>query len=471
MHPGAIRRAVFATDLIWICLSALVAYFLRTGFPLTSENLQTAFHQSLFLMTVSGISWVFVFHRLKLDGFYGGYDFVSVLSQLFSGLVALVILVGSAAYLARDLISRLLIIYFAGLFFLGALGGRIFARVLANQFSTRGKRRRVLILGNGRIAQEIADRIKQHPEMRWELVGLLFPSREDSGEPSLEIDRNLQLHTLQIESLLKQEQVEEIILASDRLEQGEILNLIANCRRRGIQISIVPHLYKLYVTRPSLIDLDGLPLLALSESGPTLFQRMSKRVFDALLSLIALIMTSPLLMAGAFVLWVQHRRIFGSESRCGRYGQVFQMYRFNSDRAHADISGFERLLQGLSVTELPQLVNVLKGDMSLVGPRPETEDRVKRYSDWQRQRLVLKPGMTGLAQVHGLRDESSSEDKAYYDLRYMQNWSLLLDGSLILQTVWAVANRFFSIPGRALSLSTTRKNRNTSVELPLADRT
>lgn len=471
MHPGVIRRVVFATDLIWICLSALVAYFLRTGLPWTPENVQFAFHQSLFLMTVSAISWVLVFYRLKLDGFYGGYEFVSVLSQLFSGLVTLIILVASAAYLARDLISRLLIFYFAGLFFLGALSGRIFARVLANQLSTKGKRRRVLILGKGRIAQEIAHRIKQHPEMRWELVGLLFPSSQDFGEPSLEVDRNFHLNTLQIASLLKQEQVEEIILASDRLEQAEILNLITNCRRMGIQISVVPHLYNLYVTRPSLIDLDGLPLLALSESGPTLFQKMVKRVFDTLLSLVALILTSPLLVAGAIVLWGQHRRIFGSESRCGRYGQVFQMYRFNSDRAHADISGLERLLQNLSVTELPQLINVLKGDMSLVGPRPETEDRVKRYSDWQRQRLGLKPGMTGLAQVHGLRDENSSEDKAYYDLRYTQNWSLLVDASLILQTVWAVANRFFSTPGRQLNLSTTQKTQSTSMELPLADRT
>jgi lipopolysaccharide/colanic/teichoic acid biosynthesis glycosyltransferase len=147
------------------------------------------------------------------------------------------------------------------------------------------------------------------------------------------------------------------------------------------------------------------------------------------------------------------------------------MFRFKSDRADADIPVLQGLLQNLSVTELPQLINVLKGDMSLVGPRPETEDRVKRYSDWQRQRLALKPGMTGLAQVHGLRDESSSEDKAYYDLRYMQNWSLLADASLIFQTIWAVASRFFSTPDRELDLSTVKKNQCSSVELPLADRT
>jgi hypothetical protein len=325
----------------------------------------------LFLIAVSGIAWIFVFYRLKLDGFYGGYQFVAVLSQLFSGLVALIILVASVAYLARDLISRLLIFYFVGLFFSGALAGRVLARILANHLSTKGKRRRVLILGNGRIAREIADRIKQHPEMRWDMVGFLFPSREDFGEASIETDRNIQLNSLQIESLLKYEQVEEIILASDGLEQTEILNLIAGCRNRGIQVSVVPHLYKLYVTRPSLTDLDGVPLLALSESGPTLFQRMVKRNFDILLSLIALILTSPLLLMSAIALWAQHQRVFVSEPRCGRYGQVFQMFRVKSDRANAHVSVLERLLQDLSITELPQLINVLKGDMSLVGPRPE----------------------------------------------------------------------------------------------------
>src|SRR5437879_8393489 len=139
---------------MWIFLSALAAYLLRTGLAWTPENLRIAFYESLFLMTVSGISWVFVFYRLKLDGFYGGYEFVSVLSQLFSGLVAFIILVASAAYLARDLISRLLIIYFAGLFLLGALGARIFTRVLARQLSAAGRRRRVLILGSGIIARE-----------------------------------------------------------------------------------------------------------------------------------------------------------------------------------------------------------------------------------------------------------------------------------------------------------------------------
>lgn len=148
------------------------------------------------------------------------------------------------------------------------------------------------------------------------------------------------------------------------------------------------------------------------------------------------------------------------------------MYRLNSRRGASSLSSWERLLQKVSITELPQLWNVIRGDMSLVGPRPESEERVKRYSDWQNQRLICKPGVTGLAQVHGLREESSSEDKAYFDLRYIQDWSLLTDVSLILETLWAIPKRFFAAAGTAspVQQEALQGNPNPLAELVHANR-
>jgi len=117
------------------------------------------------------------------------------------------------------------------------------------------------------------------------------------------------------------------------------------------------------------------------------------------------------------------------------------MLRLNVDRIPPNGSRFERILSQLSLTELPQLWNVLRGDMSLVGPRPESRDRVCRYSDWQEQRLTVKPGMTGLAQVQGLREQHASEEKTRFDLQYLLNASLWTDLSLLLQTVWTLATR------------------------------
>jgi len=172
-----------------------------------------------------------------------------------------------------------------------------------------------------------------------------------------------------------------------------------------------------------------------------LFQRALKRGVDLAVSVVLLLATAPLIGCSALILRLLKGQAMASERRCGRGGRVFWMYRLNCARNGDASSYLERGLRMLSVSELPQLWNVAKGDMSLVGPRPESEERVKRYSEWQRQRLVCKPGMTGLAQVHGLREESSSEDKAYYDLRYIQDRSLLTDLSLILQTVWTLMRR------------------------------
>jgi lipopolysaccharide/colanic/teichoic acid biosynthesis glycosyltransferase len=134
------------------------------------------------------------------------------------------------------------------------------------------------------------------------------------------------------------------------------------------------------------------------------------------------------------------------------------MLRMNVDRSEQDMRRFERFLHNLSITELPQLWNVLRGEMSLVGPRPENVDRVRHYSDWQQQRLSIKPGMTGLAQVHGLREQNSSEEKTRFDLQYLLHPSLLTDLSLLLQTGWTLAGRVlqdsFILPSRKKSVET-----------------
>jgi lipopolysaccharide/colanic/teichoic acid biosynthesis glycosyltransferase len=121
------------------------------------------------------------------------------------------------------------------------------------------------------------------------------------------------------------------------------------------------------------------------------------------------------------------------------------MLRLNVER-HQATTGFERLLENMSITELPQLWNVLRGEMSLVGPRPESFDRVGRYSEWQQRRLSIKPGITGLAQVQGLRDQNSSEEKARFDLQYILNPSAIADIAILLQTLWTLTMRSLQYP-------------------------
>jgi lipopolysaccharide/colanic/teichoic acid biosynthesis glycosyltransferase len=149
----------------------------------------------------------------------------------------------------------------------------------------------------------------------------------------------------------------------------------------------------------------------------------------------------------ALLLKLRKGKGFRHELRCGQYGKTFRMYRLNS-RDAAGLPTHEFLMQRFSLTELPQLVNVLRGEMSLVGPRPEGPERTRHYSDWHQQRLSVKPGITGLAQVHGLREQNSSEDKTRYDLQYILQCSLFHDISLLLQTMWTITLRLFQLQRR-----------------------
>ena len=470
MNPRVIRHIVFAGDLIWIALSAVLAFLLITGVAWSWPNLSGAFSESLFLITSAGIAWVFVFHRMKLDGFYGGFDAPGVLSQLFTGIVTLVVLIASANFLFHKNASRLLLLLFAVILLITTFLGRLAARTLARRFAGTGPRHRVVIAGKGRIAQELAARIQAHPEMRWEVVGFLFPSADDFVSPLLlqGLD-TAQLNSLEIEALLKRQGVDELVLTSPVPDQGEMINLVVNCRHRGIRVSVVPNLYQLYVNRPTLVDLDGLPLLSLGAGRASPVQALAKRGLDLVLGFVLLLIALPVMIVSGVLLWIEKGKAIESELRCGRNGKKFRMFRFKVRRTLEQTSGLERILHLLSFSELPQLFNVLKGDMSLVGPRPEVPERVKRYSDWQRQRLTYKPGMAGLAQVHGLREENSSDDKAYYDLRYIQDWSLFCDLSLILQTIWTLCRRLVSQSSSSDDAGTTEDMREFP-ELAHADR-
>ena len=164
-----------------------------------------------------------------------------------------------------------------------------------------------------------------------------------------------------------------------------------------------------------------------------------------------MILISPVLLLSLASLKHKRKQAIVKETRCGRMGVPFSMFRLNVDREKPGSRGFEGILLSLSLTELPQLWNVIRGEMSLVGPRPESPERVRHYSEWQRQRLCLKPGLTGLAQVHGLREHHSSQEKARFDLEYIFHWSLFLDFSLILQTVWAISIRLINQPRMRLT--------------------
>jgi lipopolysaccharide/colanic/teichoic acid biosynthesis glycosyltransferase len=240
--------------------------------------------------------------------------------------------------------------------------------------------------------------------------------------------------------------VDEIIVALPKPGHPEIVELAARCRTHGIAVSVIPHPYELYLSRTQLIDLDGLPLLQLRDANVATGTPGWQRFMDSALGSFLFVLALPAMFMGATLLKIKKGRALCRELRCGKGGDPFWMYRLNSERYASDLPPYELILQHFSVTELPQLWNVLRGEMSLVGPRPESPEKVKHYSDWHKQRLNVKPGITGLAQVHGLRDQHSSEDKTRFDLQYILNRSVFIYISLLLQTFWTIAVRLVRLP-------------------------
>jgi len=281
--------------------------------------------------------------------------------------------------------------------------------------------------------------------MPFQVVGFLFP-RESEVSNGFVSSVNptfipISVKTMQVQEFLQQQRVKKLIVAVSQPNGAEVRKLIAECQKAAVKVYLVPQLYDLYISRAELVEIDGLPLISLQEQNSLPVNFALKRVLDVVLGLGILLVISPILALAALVVYGKKGRAFRTELRCGRAGSIFRMWRLNIERHAAKPDAYERRFVRWSLTELPQLWNVLRGDMSLVGPRPESPERVKNYSDWQRQRLKVLAGVTGLAQVHGLREQHSSEDKTRFDLQYIFNWSPFLDLSLILQTVWTLLFR------------------------------
>jgi lipopolysaccharide/colanic/teichoic acid biosynthesis glycosyltransferase len=443
MRVKNIRYLMLAADLLWVLGALAIGISLRYVRQEDLNDFAQHFQDYSFAIVAAIVAWTFLYFEMSLDGFKGGWHFPTIVSKLFVAVSLLMVVLLAAAFVTQHFYSRLVLFYFALAYLPGLVGGRCLVRFLVTSELRNVADRRCVILGHGPVARELASKIASHPEIPFQVVGFLFPGDPEisNGFASSLEGPFTSVKTLQVLELLVQQKIMKLIIAMPQPDSPEVRKLIAGCRRASIQVYLVPHWYDLYVSKAELVEIDGLPLLSIQEPNRPAALFDIKRAVDFVLSLGILLFASPILVLAALVVYSKKGKAFRGESRCGRDGAPFDMYRLNIDRHAANPERYERLFVRWSLTELPQMWNVLRGDMSLVGPRPEPAERVKYYSDWQRQRLKVRAGVTGLAQVHGLREQHSSEEKARFDLQYMFNWSPFLDLSLIVQTVWTVLIR------------------------------
>jgi exopolysaccharide biosynthesis polyprenyl glycosylphosphotransferase len=328
---------------------------------------------------------------------------------------------------------------------------RLCAYALLNRVGNRTKRR-VLIIGAGKAGNRVAHLIFKNPRIRAEVIGFL------DKEPLMDTDEDLQAafpvlgSSYDLGRILEEYQVDEVIVAFSTAPHQRFLEMIWECDRRGVNISFVPRLFEAATVQSVMEDIGGIPLMHSNRVRLQGYNVAIKRTFDLLGAGMGLALLCPLLLLIALVVRLDSPGpVFFRQARSGRDGRTFFMYKFRSMRTDAEDLGtwtkqqdprrtrVGRFLRAWNLDELPQLWNVLRGEMSLVGPRPEQttyvelfEESIYRYAHRHR----IKSGITGWAQVNGLRGDTSIDERVLFDNYYIENWSPWLDIKIIILTLF-----------------------------------
>ena len=308
---------------------------------------------------------------------------------------------------------------------------------------------RVLIAGNGELARAVFERMNAHRnQLGFHIAGYL--RNGDEGEiPNLPC-----LGTIaEAESVIARERIDHVFVALPHASSEAMMALLDRLVRSCLSIHVVPDLLQFMVLRSRVEDLDGLPTINLSETPLEGWSRFVKRAFDLVVAGTALILFAPIMLLVAIAIWLEDRTpIFYRQMRMGLDGKPFEIVKFRSMRVGAEAqtgavwaekddprrTRVGRFIRAWSLDELPQLWNVLVGDMSVIGPRPERPEFVEQFrAEFPHYMLrhKVRAGMTGWAQVHGWRGNTSIRMRIEHDLYYIENWSLLLDCKILFMTV------------------------------------
>jgi len=328
--------------------------------------------------------------------------------------------------------------------------GRLIVRAAVERRHRHGRDLdRVLIAGNGDLARAVVERMKAHrDQLGFRIVGYL--RNGDDGElPDLVCLGGID----EAERVIEQHGVDHVFVALPHASSQAMMALLDRLVRSCVSIHVVPDLLQFMVLRSRVEDLDGLPTINLSEAPLEGWSRFVKRGFDLIVATAALVVLSPLMLGIALAIWLEDRGpIFYRQVRMGLDGKPFDIVKFRSMRVGAEaITGavwaerddprrtrVGRWIRAWSLDELPQLWNVLMGDMSVVGPRPERPQFVEQFRAEFPQYMLrhkVRAGMTGWAQVHGWRGNTSIRMRIEHDLYYIENWSLMLDMKILFMTL------------------------------------
>lgn len=316
---------------------------------------------------------------------------------------------------------------------------------------------RVLVIGGNNLGRMIMQSLAARDHLGYRVVGFLDDDRLDDFGPFRHLGG-----LGDAERVVQAERIDQVLVALPAASHATILRMVDHFRKVGVRFKIVPDLYEMSLSRVDVDTVSGIPLIGLKEVSIQGANALTKRMVDIVLALLALLVCAPLMAVIALLIRLESPGpVVYRHVRVGKDREQFWMYKFRSMRQDAERlrehlvrntegdarlfksrddprrTRFGRVLRRWSLDELPQLWNVLIGDMSIVGPRPQIPPEVETYEEWHYKRLAVSPGVTGLWQVSG-RSELSFDEMVTYDIYYIENWSLGLDFRILLRTIPAV---------------------------------
>ncbi len=450
-----LRRLTILTDIGLLAVSFFLGCLVQFSFnPLYTVD------RYIWILPIFVSIWLFFFNIFE------GYTSFRIkpLSEILFGILKVSVfgflVFGSLTYIFKfEVISRafIILIFFIAAVIIGLkkIGLIIFFRNIRK----RGfNYRHILVIGTGKRAQKLIHSLLEHKEMGFVLVGLVD---EDAAKVGQIVNGCKVIGTFNdLPDILKNNVVDDVMFVVPRSWLGRIEEIMLFCEVRGLKVHVAVDFFDLKLAKAKQTDFCGLPLLTFESTPDKIWDLMIKRFSDIFVSGISLLLLSPLFAIIVFLIKITSSGpIFFVQRRCSLNGRQFKVYKFRTMVADAEgrlkeimhhnemdgpvfkmtndprLTPVGRVLRKISADELPQLWNVFKGDMSLIGPRPPLPAEVEKYDHWQRRRLSMKPGLSCLWQVNGRNRIVNFNEWMKLDLEYIDNWSLWLDCKILFKTI------------------------------------
>lgn len=451
------------TDVVLINLALALAYWLRYDLQwFATVDVAYMVSYRVFIPISIGLT-VLLLIIYKLNGVYdqprGGSLFGEIYRIVAGTAIGIILVVFVIVIFFRPFLYSRLVFFYAGVLIpLLLMVSRLVNRMVRDRLRRKGLGvDRVLVVGGGEVGRAVMRNTVAEERLGYHVVGFVD---DDPEKGNTDIGRFKALgETANLPRLIKELAVDEVIITLPWMYHRKIVSIIAQCEREKVRVRIVPDIFQMTLSHLHIEDLAGIPMIGIQERSIKGGHLLLKRVMDTVLSSIVLLLLIPLFLVVAIAIKLDSPGpVILRQIRVGKGERLFTCFKFRSMRQNADaekaqlldrneangvwfkirddprITRVGRFLRRTSIDEMPQFFNVLMGHMSIVGPRPAVPSEVQRYQPWHKRRLEVAPGLTGLWQVSG-RSNLTFDEMVLLDLYYIENWSPLLDLSLMLRTV------------------------------------